>query len=422
VVFCLLGMGTKEIMVSAPLMVFLYDRAFVSGSWRRAWQSHRGWYLALAATYLLLGWLVVQTGNRGGTAGINVQVTWWKYALTELVSVSNYLKLCFWPHPLVFDYGTEWFRSPFVLVPAGILIGGLLCVTVVALRKNSAVAVPAVLFFAILAPTSSVLPGIRQTSAEHRMYLPLAAVIVVAVAGWHRLLAGRSAHSLFGYATVAVAGGALAALTIQRNEVYRSEYTLYADTVAKRPKNYFAQYNLGKNLAESGRAAESLHYYRAAINLRRDLAYLRYNFANALVEAGLVREAAGEYRIAVMLDPGYVKAWYNLGNTLIRLGDKAGAVEPLGRAVELRPDHIEALDNLGSVLFELGRLDEARVRYEAAIRINPRVPEAHVNLGNLLAMQGEKAAARGHFEAALRLAPGFGPAREGLERLGTGAR
>ena len=34
VVCCLLGMATKEVMVSAPVIVFLYDRTFVSGTFR----------------------------------------------------------------------------------------------------------------------------------------------------------------------------------------------------------------------------------------------------------------------------------------------------------------------------------------------------------------------------------------------------
>ena len=32
---CFFGMGTKEVMVSAPLMVFFYDCVFVAGNWRK---------------------------------------------------------------------------------------------------------------------------------------------------------------------------------------------------------------------------------------------------------------------------------------------------------------------------------------------------------------------------------------------------
>lgn len=44
---CLLGMGSREVMVSAPLMVLFYDRTFVAGSfpeaWKRRWWLYRGW-------------------------------------------------------------------------------------------------------------------------------------------------------------------------------------------------------------------------------------------------------------------------------------------------------------------------------------------------------------------------------------------
>ena len=39
---CLLGMATKEVMVSAPLVVLLYDRTFLAGSFREAWRQALG--------------------------------------------------------------------------------------------------------------------------------------------------------------------------------------------------------------------------------------------------------------------------------------------------------------------------------------------------------------------------------------------
>ena len=45
---CLLGMATKEVMVSAPLIVLLYDRTFLAGSFREAWRRRRGVHAGLA--------------------------------------------------------------------------------------------------------------------------------------------------------------------------------------------------------------------------------------------------------------------------------------------------------------------------------------------------------------------------------------
>ena len=62
VIVCLLGMATKEVMVSAPLMVLVYDRTFVSGTFQAAWARHGKLHAALAATWLLLLYLV-STGH-----------------------------------------------------------------------------------------------------------------------------------------------------------------------------------------------------------------------------------------------------------------------------------------------------------------------------------------------------------------------
>ena len=79
---CLFGMATKEVMVSAPVIIVLYDRTFVAGSFREAWQRRKGLYLALAATWLLVGYEFIAAADRGGTAGFGIGISWWSYALT----------------------------------------------------------------------------------------------------------------------------------------------------------------------------------------------------------------------------------------------------------------------------------------------------------------------------------------------------
>ena len=104
-------MATKEVMVTAPVLVLLYDRTFVAGSFREAWRRRRWLHLGLAATWLPLAGLVASTGwNRGGSAGFNVGVAPWAYWLTQFEAITRYLRLAVWPHPLVFDYGTFWVR------------------------------------------------------------------------------------------------------------------------------------------------------------------------------------------------------------------------------------------------------------------------------------------------------------------------
>src|ERR1019366_9738482 len=62
---CLLGMATKEVMVTAPLVVLAYDRTFVSTGFREALRLRWRLYLGLASTWLVLGWLGAGPGGRG---------------------------------------------------------------------------------------------------------------------------------------------------------------------------------------------------------------------------------------------------------------------------------------------------------------------------------------------------------------------
>ncbi len=199
VLACFMGMASKEIMVSAPLVVFLYDRTFVAGTFREAWRRRRGFYLMLASSWLLLAALMLTSQHRGGTVGFGLGVTAWDYLLTQCRALTLYLKLSFWPHPLVIDYGTDIVRTVSAVALPGLGLLLLLALTIVGVCRRPALGFLGVCFFAILAPSSSLVPLVSQPIAEHRMYLPLAAVVVLAVVGLTKLAGARSLFDLAGH-------------------------------------------------------------------------------------------------------------------------------------------------------------------------------------------------------------------------------
>src|SRR5215469_4475262 len=188
VVTCLLGMATKEVMYASPLLVLLHDRTFIAGTFREALRRRPWFYAGLAATWLLLGWLVKQAGNRGATAGFGLGITPWHYLLTQCGAIIHYVRLTVWPTPLVLDYGTVTTSSLAQVWPQAALLLALFGATLIALAWYPPWGFLGAWFFLLLMPTSSVLPLATQTVAEHRMYLPLAAIITVVVVGvWHVL-------------------------------------------------------------------------------------------------------------------------------------------------------------------------------------------------------------------------------------------
>ena len=408
---CALGMASKEVMASAPLMVLLYDRTFVSGSFRAAWRRHRTLYAGLAATWLLLGWLVLGGEGRGGTAGFATDVAWWAYAAAQFPAIVRYLGLAVWPQTLVLDYGAELDLRPAMVVACAALVLTLVAATIVLLRRRPAVGFLGAWFFAILAPSSSVVPIATQAMAEHRMYLPLAAVAVLIVLAAQRWLARWSTVG------VVVFAAALMVRTVMRNEDYRSAMAIWTDTVANRPENPRAHCNLGDALFLAGDTANAIAHYEAALRLKPDYGEAHYNLANTLLAAGRAAEAVPHYEAALRLQPRFAKAQRNLANALAGAGRAPEALIHFMRAAELEPGQAETECGWADVLTQLGREGEAVGHYEAALRARPDYAEAHNNLGIVLANAGDFARARGHFEAALRARPDYAAARDNLERL-----
>jgi len=408
---CLLGMATKEVMVSAPLVVLLYDRTFLAGGFREAWGRRGRVYAGLAATWLILPLLVLSTHGRGGTAGYGSGASWWGYALTQLPAVVHYLRLCFWPHPLVFDYGTGLAPPSLMMVPCALALAGLAAATLWALARRPAMGFLGACFFAILAPSSSIVPVATETMAEHRMYLPLACVVAPVALGIHRWL-GRAALPVI----IALAA-ALSWATWQRNEVFRSEERLWRETAAARPDNDRAHNNLGNALYAEGRTAEALAEHEEVLRLKPDLAEAHSNLGSDLEKMpGRLRDAIAQYEEAIRLKPDYAAAHSNLGNALDAEGRTAEAVAQCEEAVRLEPGFAEAHSSLGNALARVpGRLGDAIAECEEALRLKPDLAEAHRNLGNALARApGRLDEAIAQYEEALRLGPGDASAHDGL--------
>jgi hypothetical protein len=181
----LLGMACKEVMVTASLIVLLYDRTFLAGSFAEAWRRRWGLYLGLAATWGLLAYLVFSTGLIGRRPEMGAPDAW-GYVRSQPGVILHYLRLSLWPHPLCMNY--EWPLADTLgeILPGAIVVGALLAAAAWGLWKRKAWGFLGAWFFLILAPSSSVLP-LRQLAFEHRMYLSLAAVAVLAVAGGYSL-------------------------------------------------------------------------------------------------------------------------------------------------------------------------------------------------------------------------------------------
>ena len=433
-----LGFATKETIVVAPLLVWLYDALFVAPGAARALAVRKRFYRAMAGvtavSFLLFIVPVLLTG--GATAGFAMKEHgMFAYARTQPAVVLHYLRLVFWPHPLVFDYGWPVARTAGEYLPQSLVVLALLGATVVLLRRRPGLGFAAAWFFVCLAPSSSIVP-IKDLAFEHRVYLPLAGVLaLVVVGGWWA--AGRclpSARFLREGLSIALVL-ALAATTFLRNRDYRSESELWGTVIARAPRNPRGHGNLAHELILEGKLDEAVAALRTAIALDP-------HYHAAFHRLGNVHRIRGEWDLAV---DAYMKAIeeadlpayrYGLASAYLGKGAFPQAETCFRMALELEPNKAENHLGLANALGQLERPLDAELELREALRLDPGLQDAHTNLAVLLLSQGKAAEALEHHMKALAIPPNtvqeqfnlgqclvaLGRTDEALEKLRTASR
>ena len=409
--FCALGMTGKETMAAAPVAVLLLDAAFVAGGVGAALRQRGSYYAALAATWLILIGMVAATDGRGGTAGFDSPVSVWSYLLTQCDALVRYTALIAWPHPLIFDYGTQtigslgevWWQAGLVL---SVLAGALYL-----WRRQTAASCALLWFFLLLAPSSSFVPIASQTIAEHRLYLALLGPLSILVAlAWRWF--GRKTLPL----SLAVAVG-FGVFSFLRNRDYRSELALWGDTVEKRPANPRARINLARAQLAAGQTAEAAAQLREVLRLDPGSADAHYNLGVVLGRSKQISAAEASYLEAVRLRPAYAEAWNNLGSIRLNEGKSAEALALFQRAIDSRPRYAEARANLALALLDSGRTGEALTAAKAAREADPRSAVAAFALGNASIASGRWSDAHAAYRVAVSLRPGYAEAHNNLANV-----
>ena len=417
----ILGMLTKESVVTAPLVAVMLDWLVA----RRTTNSKNE--PVIAATDLpfgerLLYWMLVRSrlckamreawplliclpivptlvllaawGRHGNevTIGSALNVTnlnedpWnhWQFAITEITVVMNYLRKLVWPSDLNLD--PEWplyesmLRGPVILATEGIAI--IIGVAVWLFRRfrgdvRFAVSLAFVLWFFATIVVSSGLVPLPDLMAEHRTYLPSVGIFISIACLLDWLLCWTGANRSGRWLAPIMAGTAAVALafsTAQRNKVWRTAVTLWEDTAAKSPGNSRVWCNLG-------------------------VAYI----GNREFE-----KAVTAYKKAIALNPSYETALLNLASALNGLHRSKEALEALASLEKLNPHVSHSPDVLccRSVAFiESGKIEEGIQILNSIVTQVPSHRMSHVVLGMIYSQTNHPGKAVEHYQRALRLQP-----------------
>ncbi|MBT5964817.1 MAG: tetratricopeptide repeat protein [Gemmatimonadetes bacterium] len=183
----------------------------------------------------------------------------------------------------------------------------------------------------------------------------------------------------------------LIALTIQRNQVWATEQTLWSDAVRLAPFSSRGRVHLGKALRDDGQLLAAQVQFEQAISLDQSLLSARANLASIYYEQAieatpingeLLDRARRQYESVLEYDGAHREALVMLGNVYQKANDNRGAIAMYERAIAAHPNYADAYVNLAQLYFDAGRFAAAIPLMFEVTRLEPSNGRAFYDLGN----------------------------------------
>jgi hypothetical protein len=367
VVSGLLAIASKEIGLVLPFVVLAYDWLLRPGE--DAARRKRLWRVFVPAFVLLAGVgvyrLLALRGISSGTAlGPLLNM------LTQAIVIWRYVGLLAWPAGQSIMHGVH--RVTSVADPiAWAALAGLVAACVAAFRLRTSypvVALGIVWFFAVLAPSSSVI-ALREGMAEHRVYLASAGIFIAVasafargaksgaasadkaiVSRWLSPEPGPSRLVRAGRGSVFCAGLlVLFALTVMRNRVWSDPVALWTEATVHAEGMWEPHYALADSLREAGDCPAALPEYQRVVALHPAHRDAFTNMGICLAQTGQLEEAERSFRRVLEIDPSFPRGYTNLGALALVAGDTTRARDYYREAIAQDPGNVLARIQLASL-------------------------------------------------------------------------
>ncbi len=382
--------------------------------WREGGIKQRDLRLFLPFVLISLlasGWTIWEQKFHSHATGAEWVQTPLQRILISADAIWFYLLKLIWPHPLIFIY-PRWNVNSSGWLAWIPLVALLVAATVLFVKRNAALRPVAFAFAYFVITLFPVLDFFDvyffrySFVSDHFQYLASMGPLALAGAGIVTAMEKIAIRRL-PIQTAATLGILLilGALTFQQSAKYHDLITLYQATLAKNPKCWMAEYNLGLALKNQGQLDQAIAHYRRAIDIWPDYVDAHYNLGGAYIEKGEIDEALAEYRRAIEIRPDEADSHNNYGSALRELKQFDQAEAEYKRALSLRPQYLDARLNLGSLLLQRGRTAEAIANLETARRLQPNDAATRVTLAFALIKNGQAMQAVAELNRALQLAP-----------------
>lgn len=451
-----LGLLTKETTLVFPLLISAFIFLFHQDKKTHLCEKNKpvSFYIFLMgiSTFYWIGRNILLNSMPKDNFLITTARSIWSNFLTQSAVTVFYLKLFFWPHPLVIHHNFPILASLFQpLAIVSVIAISALIVSIFILRKRH----PLISFglaWYLICLIPKFYARLNIVAAEHHFYLPSFGIYLI--------LAGmtKNTYLKFRRKFIIIATGIISIFTILvwfRNYEYKDEFTFWKKSLEADPTSSISHHNLGLVYAYMGlypeaeeelKKAQSLapayanrvfkytvenlaNIYRLQKRFDKALEGINKNIKSGLYDFGTYQslgviyqdmkedaKAQEAWEKGLALNPEASGILYNLGMFYLNKKEFLKAKEYLQAAIKADPDLYAAHFGLGCVLEEEGQIDSAILAHRRAAYLQPKFVDAHYHLGTLYAKRADPRALN-ELKATVRLAPNFAEAHNNLAVL-----
>jgi tetratricopeptide (TPR) repeat protein len=441
----------KEPALTLPIIIVAYDFVFKrTESQQLDYVKRYIPYLFVAGIYLVLRYRAL-SGFAPQPPHIHLMP--YQYFINAFPLFTQYLEKLLVPLKLNAFYVLHPINSFFEikgivsLATAVVFIG----FAFVAFKKNKVVFLSLLFIIIPLLPVLYIPAVGENTFTERYLYLPSVGFVILLALFFKWTEASPKKVVISLTAAPLILAGLYLIGTLNRNTVWKDNYTLFADTVMKSPDastphgflgsalldkrrideaiehfqfalqldplnpDYAATQNeLGKAYALKGQIDEAIEHFQLALRVKSS-ATIHYNLGKVFILKGLLDDAIREFKTALSLKSDYADARNSLGNAYFNQNRVDKAIIEFKTALSIKPDDAVTHYNLGTAYASQNRIDEAIIECKTALSLNPDYADAHNNLGAAYFNQNRIKEAVSEFIAASKLKPDFANARHNLE-------
>jgi tetratricopeptide (TPR) repeat protein len=422
-VAAVMAMFTKEMTITLPFMILLYEACFLKAKKSINWKQLIPFLITLfiiPMTMLLTKSVNFSELRRTTETGSGISIQ--HYLFTQFRVIITYLRLLFLPLRQNVDY--DYYLSKSLLeLPTLVSFLFLILILIIAIRISSRyrlLSFSIFWFFLTLLPESSVIP-IRDVIFEHRLYLPLVGYSLFLVSMIYYLFLNNANRSISPILFFIITCYSI--LAYNRNFVWKDDFTLWDDAVRKsahkaRPYNsrglcYAIKGSLDQAMADYSRAIEidplfveaynnrglvyqnkgsfnkAIDEYKKALTINPTFFKAYNNRGVAYQERGSLEQALADYNKAIAINPNYADAYYNRGLVYQSKDDFNQALADYNKAIAINPDYANVYNNRGNIYYSKGNLKQALDDYTKAIELNPNFALAYNNRGVIYFLKQE---------------------------------